>query len=1231
MKRSLFSLAVAIILALLFVLAALPLAVSAQQEVPPPRDLETILSLYEGDPAVHMAPEGIAGVEDVPGGEGSDAAASPQAYPALSRIVYESYISLHWDLRVLDPVSGASSGLTDDDRTETTPNLQPGGQKAVYAVYASGEYDLYTLDINGGSPIHLTDAPGSDINPVYSPDRTRIAFHSNRSGDTEVYVMNADGSNLVQLTYAPGFDGYPSWSPEGSQLVFTSHRDGNYQLWIMNADGSGLHQLNSSLLALYPAWSPKGDWIAYSCDTNGNGWLELCLISPDGMDHQELVGDTERRDSWAPSWSPDQQYLSLTQTDWVLYYGNYYWTQSYILSVELATGSLATLRNDDRAWRSSWASTDSLPPSPCTVSAGAEQRGSDFLVSFAAQEGESALNSYDLQVRSLGGAWQDLGRYLPASDIRAASALYQGAQTASLEFRCRARDVAGNVSNWEDSPPAVVTVDAAWPVSNAFVGPWMARNTVEVSLGGSDVGSGLAYYNLYARAVGGDWELVEEALTGNTTTFAAAPGYFYEFRSQAVDNFGHTQPWQPFVQDTVGLYATQITLQGVSDNRGNPLYQLPDTVLEGSPLLTVRQWVPGRWDFYLGEADAHSLVLNAEGFGTLPAASLPTEDGADAGLAWVFPPAADAAQNGGFEEGLAGWGTAGEVQAVPGAGHTGAAGARLADGAVLSQTLWIDPAWHAPTLSLLYELTADLPDGAFSVGLSASLAPSGTLTSTVLSTTLATEGWAHAWADLAAYAGLTTTLHITMTGGTALLDEVSIGAWEAPVVGGASPAAWPLGSPATLVISGENFIDGARVWLGEVELSSVTWVSATQLTAAAPASLEGGAYDLVVRNPSGAATAQPGAITVQAYEVHLPIILRHLFDTRLAQNGAAWPTLGANPAHDGYLAAEWGASRYALAWNVDDPNPSGVYLSLAAFDDMLIGGYYANGGPNAVVGLQASTGQVLWSIDMGISTFVDPPTLAYSSVYLQSNGNLFNLDAYHGTMRWQVPTPGYGRNALPPLAAEGNVYISGGTSVIGPLAYDAASGRLRWFTPIGQANMAYHEGLLYICYNGALGAYDPAFGALVWQTWVQYCPYDTGGAPPLVSARTALVTSLESVTAVNLDTRTAAWSTTGYYPAMSAAADGVAYILREGVLEARSLANGDLLHTFSETSNLLNAPLVTRGYVYAASEMHTYVFDRQTYALVWEVDRGGRLTVADGFLYIADYSRNIYAYRAQEP
>jgi hypothetical protein len=56
---------------------------------------------------------------------------------------------------------------------------------------------------------------------------------------------------------------------------------------------------------------------------------------------------------------------------------------------------------------------------------------------------------------------------------------------------------------------------------------------------------------------------------------------------------------------------------------------------------------------------------------------------------------------------------------------------------------------------------------------------------------------------------------------------------------------------------------------------------------------------------------------------------------------------------------------------------------------------------------------------------------------------------------------------------------------------------------------------------------------------------------------------------------------------------------------------------------------VTAGDVYVASESHTWVVSRATHELVWEVDRGGWLTVANDRLFIAQQDGVLAVYDAQ--
>jgi fibronectin type 3 domain-containing protein len=83
---------------------------------------------------------------------------------------------------------------------------------------------------------------------------------------------------------------------------------------------------------------------------------------------------------------------------------------------------------------------------------------------------------------------------------------------------------------------------------------------------------------------------------------------------------------------------------------------------------------------------------------------------------------------------------------------------------------------------------------------------------------------------------------------------------EAPVVTGVSPSAAPTAGGTDVTISGTGFAIGATVTFDGLAAANVVFVSATQLTARAPAHASG-AVTVAVRNPDGQTGTLPSAFT----------------------------------------------------------------------------------------------------------------------------------------------------------------------------------------------------------------------------------------------------------------------------------------------------------------------------------------------------------------------------------
>jgi outer membrane protein assembly factor BamB len=206
----------------------------------------------------------------------------------------------------------------------------------------------------------------------------------------------------------------------------------------------------------------------------------------------------------------------------------------------------------------------------------------------------------------------------------------------------------------------------------------------------------------------------------------------------------------------------------------------------------------------------------------------------------------------------------------------------------------------------------------------------------------------------------------------------------------------------------------------------------------------------------------------------------------------------------------------------------------------------------------------------------------------------------------------------------------------GLAAARAANGEYLWWANLSSTDHswmpAHDDGTLYTFVGGIFRAHNPATGYVRWSLDLGVCEQlNTLKTAPAISGGTAVVTCADDLNAINLGTHALAWTAPGNYQHTTAAADGVVYAIRAGVLEERGLVDGALRWSLPGTGWLVNAPVLAGNHLYVASAEQTYVADRTTHAITWQVDHGGWLAVADGFLYVGQADNAIYAYRAQEP
>ena len=184
-------------------------------------------------------------------------------------------------------------------------------------------------------------------------------------------------------------------------------------------------------------------------------------------------------------------------------------------------------------------STDTTPPY-ATVDQLSTYVDDDFNVTWSGSDsGGSGIAYYDVQYQIPGDGWQDWQLHTTAT-----SANFAGGQNGvTYQFRARAVDNAGNVQEYGDVQ-AQTTVDSQAP--SVTVNPlpqYSFSPAFTISWSGTDNGgSGIAYYDVQYKIVGGSWQDWLKKTSATSAQFTGAhDGLTYRFRARGVDYVGNAQ------------------------------------------------------------------------------------------------------------------------------------------------------------------------------------------------------------------------------------------------------------------------------------------------------------------------------------------------------------------------------------------------------------------------------------------------------------------------------------------------------------------------------------------------------------------------------------------------------------------------------------------------------------------------------------------------------------------